>query len=224
MLSVPIAAGGTYCIDNTEVFVSSYATWLALNPTTTKQPAYCSWNTTFVPSSDWPSTGGNDYYPVHYVDWCDALAYCTYYGKRLCSRITTHGHVDYNTDYADPTRDEWMNACDDGSTSQAYPYTGAYDGSVCSGSDKGLGYYFWIPESDQCIGGIPFLYDMSGSLSEWEDSCDAYSGSADHCLSRGGGYTSDQAHMRCDAKNVFVSGPATRNTTDATIGFRCCGG
>jgi hypothetical protein len=117
-----------------------------------------------------------------------------------------------------------MNACDGGNFGQLYPYTGAYDGTICNGADKGIGYYFWVPESDQCIGAVAFLYDMSGSLSEWEDSCNAYNGAADLCLSRGGNYTSDSAHMQCAAKNVFVSGPASRSQTDATIGFRCCGG
>lgn len=75
---------GTYCVDSTEVTGRQYLEFLAAKAgDTSGQPVDCSWNTTFEPAAD---IDPNEY-PVAFVDWCDALAYCTWAGKRLCGKI-----------------------------------------------------------------------------------------------------------------------------------------
>jgi len=68
-----------------------------------------------------------------------------------------------------------------------------------------------------CYGSAPNLWQMSGNVAEWEDSCDGSTGAADSCRIRGGDYLGDPTSLRCDDPSV-----ATRSTTSAQIGFRCC--
>jgi hypothetical protein len=68
-----------------------------------------------------------------------------------------------------------------------------------------------------CIGGAsPFLYHMSGNVSEWEDSCDG-SGPNDPCNVRGGSFGDGELALRCDGPEK-----AARNTAALDRGFRCC--
>ena len=123
---------GAQCVDSTEVTNAHYAQFLAAKVTpqsTTKSPAHCSWNTTFTPSQGWPATG-KDAYPVVYVDWCDALAYCQWAGKRLCGAVGG-GALPYG-DYADANKSQWLYACS-GKGTKKYPYGDIYDGKACNG-------------------------------------------------------------------------------------------
>src|SRR5262249_42090560 len=68
---------GTYCIDATEVTNQQYAVFLSKQEATMEsQLAICAWNTTYVPTHDWPVAAGRDNWPVGWVDWCDAYAFC----------------------------------------------------------------------------------------------------------------------------------------------------
>lgn len=71
-----------------------------------------------------------------------------------------------------------------------------------------------------CIGGVVnTLFDMSGNVQEWENSCSAVSGASDTCNVRGGSYLSAQAQMSCKNTN---QPPLARNTSADDVGFRCC--
>ena len=76
--SVKIPQG--YSIDATEVTRWQYERWLATNPSTSGQDAWCAFNTDFHPDSDCMTCGGvyqdTDYgkHPQVCVDWCDAYA------------------------------------------------------------------------------------------------------------------------------------------------------
>jgi formylglycine-generating enzyme required for sulfatase activity len=71
-----------------------------------------------------------------------------------------------------------------------------------------------------CIGGVVnTLFDMSGNVSEWENSCSATTGMSDTCNVRGGSYKSAQSAMTCKNTN---QAPIARNTTADDVGFRCC--
>src|SRR5262245_48749904 len=48
MIRIPIP-GGAYYVDSAETTNAAYAAFLAANPSTTGQPAYCSWNTSYAP-------------------------------------------------------------------------------------------------------------------------------------------------------------------------------
>jgi hypothetical protein len=219
LVQVPEPSGGSYCMDATEVTNGDYATFLAASPSTGGQSAYCSWNTTYVPTSGWPATG-QEAYPVTYVDWCDATAYCKWAGKRLCGRID--GDTNAYGDYADATKSQWHNACSKGGT-QTYPYGSTYSGSTCVGAyyDGAMGYQIGsdvaLPAGGAtgCQGGYPGLFDLSGNVWEWEDSCDGVTGTEDKCRLRGGSFVSSD--VWCD-----ISYGLARAGPDFVIGFRCC--
>ncbi len=77
-------------------------------------------------------------------------------------------------------------------------------------------------DEDSCHNIAASLFDMSGNVAEWENSCDGNTGAADLCLVRGGSFDSPngQASMSCGW--TAAQPPLQRNTTAADIGFRCC--
>jgi len=77
----PVNAG-SFCIDSTEVTKGQYAAFLATTPSTAGQPAACANNTSFAPAAAGPG-GTSD--PVVEIDWCDAVAFCTWAKKKLCN-------------------------------------------------------------------------------------------------------------------------------------------
>ena len=241
-----LANGGDYCIDNLEVTKNAYAAFWAANPNLNGQPAECSWNLTYTPTSEWPPTltqtnwNGGD--PVRSVDWCDALAYCTWAGKRLCGQIGG-GSVTQGPDATDYTKDEWYNGCSS-NNSNIFPYgpfqpenemdAGTWQGTGCNyipAPPNGLSdtKAFVIPQTDptgnlntgmfSCQGGPPGVYNMSGDVAEWENSCSASAGSTDLCYARGGSYTAnnDPNQLSCASLITFQ-----RDKTDPSIGIRCC--
>jgi hypothetical protein len=154
--------------------------------------------------SELDNFGGNR--PVSCVDVCDARAYCAWAGKRLCGRIAgdlldvTQGagqgvHID--------PEDE-MGRCIDAGLSPNVIYE--------------------VGSNENCVGGYPGLYDMSGNVGEWDNSCTNFSGPppTENCLARGGAYYNgfmgdDPLTLSCDFfRDTLQSGPS------ASIGFRCC--
>ena len=83
-----------------------------------------------------------------------------------------------------------------------------------------------------CIGGTSnVLYDMSGNVAEWENSCASYldggggdagadGGMTDLCNVRGGSYVSGAAGLTC--KTNSAQPPRARDVTADDIGIRCC--
>jgi formylglycine-generating enzyme required for sulfatase activity len=212
----------TYCIDSTEVTRKAYAEFLAADVPTqniTGMPPYCTWNTTYEPASP---TDADDF-PVVNVDWCDAYAYCAWAGKRLCGRIG--GGANAFTDHENAGVGQWYDACSIGGA-VVYPY-GPYDPSKCVGSDydgepgvQGSDQVHTVKEATECHGASPpydQIYDMSGNVSEWEDSCDGTSGADDLCHRRGGAFIYEGPNIRCGDDSH-----STRETTSPTNGFRCC--
>jgi formylglycine-generating enzyme required for sulfatase activity len=219
MVEVRAPNGGAYCIDSTEVTKAQYAAFLADAASAPGQPPECQWNTSYVPPADWP-TPGRESYPVTNVDWCDARAFCLWSGKRLCGKIGG-GSNDFNS-HANAVVSQWFNACSAGGT-KAFPYGNTYVGNACVGSDfdgtpgsqstdvvRPVGY------ATGCVGGVPGLFDMSGNVHEWEDSCEG-SGPDDLCRLRGGAPGGAEQVLRCDMG--FYNG---RNGGNGPVGFRCC--
>jgi len=210
-----------FCIDRTEVTRSAYAAWLQGSPPTAGQVQGCAWNSSFVPYDvPWPP-GGADTYPIAGVDWCDARAFCVAHGKRLCGKIGG-GPVPW-TGNAYKALDvcEWYSACSSGGP---YPYTyGApYNGSACNTWDFGaahnttpVGSLGSCQSPDPAYSGV---YDLTGNVSEWEDSCDGATGMLDFCSLRGGDTVSDATMSSCD----FRLTTRRRFESSYYIGFRCC--
>jgi formylglycine-generating enzyme required for sulfatase activity len=240
MITIPILGGGDYCVDKYEVSYSQYEVFWVANPVPSGQPQQCSWNTTYTPPENWPTPIGTGAYPVRNVDWCDAYGFCKWAGKRLCGKIGG-GAADY-VKPADPAVSQWYSACS-AQGANVFPYGAAFDPLKCNTSgfacDPFQASFKCFPQdtmsgprtssasplpcwtvtacSNVCQGGAPGLFDMSGNVEEWEDSCAASSGAGDECRARGGSRLDAEPAVRCDAP---TSHP--RSTTSATLGFRCC--
>jgi formylglycine-generating enzyme len=208
---------GAFCIDSTEVTTGQYAEFLDAGYNPDAQPSYCSWNTgknDYVPSGQWPST--EPQLPVTSVDWCDAYAFCAWAGKRLCGQLGG-GAVD--PDHAgDASADQWLFACSKDGT-LAFPYGNSYVPELCNDDNANCGNQVVDPVKSfaGCVGGYLGLYDMSGNVREWEDSCDNDNGRNDNCNERGGSVNNDGDQVSCG--NVQTD---NRDNTSSHVGFRCC--
>ncbi len=214
---------GSFCIDSTEVTADQYMQFLtAKGGDVSGQPLACaSWNRSFVPVG-WPSGAGAQ--AVSGVNWCMAFMYCAWAGKRLCGS-PSGGPVD-PLGYDDPAKSEWFHACSHNQDGlHTYPYGNAYDTSACNGSDyHDAGQGLPVTSLPSCQGGYPGLFDMSGNINEWEDSCypsapdsGGPTGPNDACLVRGGSFLYKPAELRCD---FAVRAP--RNFLAGDVGIRCC--
>jgi formylglycine-generating enzyme required for sulfatase activity len=214
-----VSVGG-FCIDSTEVTVAQYTDFLtAKSGDTSGQPPKCLWNSTYTPNF-WPPSGPPDQ-AIRGVNWCDAYMFCAWAGKRLCGN-PDGGSAD-PTDWANATKSQWFRACSrDNDGLHVYPYGLQYDPSACNGQDYDAGGP--LPSLHTCQGGYPGLYDMSGNVIEWEDSCNPadpdasdQSGANESCMIRGGGFGQNAAGLRCD---IGIS--TARSNGGGDNGFRCC--
>ena len=224
MVEVP-GPGGTpsFCVDATEVTNGAYKQFLAAAepPAAGSQPAVCAWNTTFQPGG---ALGADDH-PVGSVDWCDARGFCEWAGKHLCGAVGG-GSLDPAA-YLGAPSGRWFDACSRGGA-QAYPYGSAYLPMACNGAPRGVGDTVAVGSLASCEGGYPGLFDMTGNVSEFIDSCfsspDPGCGTTgpecDVCLLVGGGFLSGAdggANIACGYANQVY-----RQSHYVDNGLRCC--
>jgi formylglycine-generating enzyme required for sulfatase activity len=213
-----VVAGATFGIDAAEVTRGQYAAWLSTTTTATinaQDASTCSWNTTFIPSGDWTDPSARSNYPVAYVDWCDAYAYCKDVGKRLCGKIG--GGANGFEDLSTATMSQWYAVCSSGGANR-YPYLGANQATACNGVDLGKGTTTAVASLSLCQAPAPYagVYDLSGNVAEWEDSCSG-TGPSSPCRLRGGNFSFSSNNLAC---NAAVNG--NRGSASDGIGFRCC--
>jgi hypothetical protein len=230
---IPLAGGGFYCIDHAEVRNSDYKAFLDANPgAPSGQIAACAFNTSYAPlvtatcSQYDPANKPNS--PIACVDWCDAAAFCKWDGKHLCGKIG--GGSNAQADFVDAAKSEWYRACSHAGLYD-YPYGNQYNGDKCAGLDNISAVHPLATPQTSCVGGYDDLYDMSGNVAEWEDSCAGSSGASDACLYRGGSYLDSSAavnsstpSLQCNS-NVHGSpqiAAKARSARDPETGFRCC--
>lgn len=229
MALISTDGGDPYCIDSTEVTIAQYFQWLDTAPDPMKQDPVCKpWNTTFDPDLTGscqgapvdPAVAPN--YAMVCLDWCDAQAYCSAVGKRLCGKIGG-GPSPYGSS-ADPLVSQWFRACSAGG-SQPYPYGDLYEDTACVGDsyDGQPGFQLGsdvaqeVGTAQACEGGYMGVYDLSGNVREWEDSCETTNGATDKCYRRGGGYKDNAAALQCASQST-----SPRDSTTIDLGFRCC--
>jgi formylglycine-generating enzyme required for sulfatase activity len=214
------AHGGAFCIDSTEVTNAQYQEFLgAGSPGASALPMpACMGQTDFRPHDNMgpvPFVPGQENFPVVEVNWCDAYAYCAWAGKRLCGQIGGGALAEGNTE-TNPTLAQWYDACSKGG-SLAYPYGNTFNTTICGGGGGAVGSTIGPVEvRPGCVGGYPGIYDMSGSVWEWNNVC-ASSNPGDFCHVYGGAFDSMPPELACKGERNW-----TRTSTAQNIGFRCC--
>ncbi len=156
---------------------------------------------------------GTDSLPVTFVDFCDAVAFCSWAGKRLCGALD--GGSIALTDFANPDRSQWFNACSRHGELRV-PY-GPFDAMSCNGVDREAGGPLPVGTQPSCVGGYPGVFDLSGNVREWEDGCDTAVGDERSCLVRGGAFYDINSTLFCDNRQLWKV-----NDQNSGIGFRCC--
>src|SRR5439155_10410827 len=134
---------------------------------------------------------------------------CAWAGKRLCGRIGG-GALAVGPPEHDATQSQWFDACSMGGT-LPYPYGDTFDANACSGPLGTVG------ARARCVGGYAGIYDMSGSVWEWNDACDSAKPDS-FCHAYGGAFDSTAEELACGA----APRPWTRNAGAVNIGIRCC--
>jgi len=188
---------GVYRIDETPVTQKQYAEFLASTKRTPgTEHRICSQNTTYEPTFEddngtctigpdenagigefnfyMPDVSPN--HPVFCVDWCDAVAFCEWAGKRLCGRIGG-GIVDANeamNAFFDHRISEWHNVCTNGGET-LFLYGGYeeidYDPEAC-GTGPSFSWARDVKFYPTCRGvkdGFADVYDMAGPWPEYEN-------------------------------------------------------
>ena len=218
MVAVSTASGASFCIDSTEVTQAQYAAFQATDAG--GQPDPCKWNTTFQPSNAGPCQNydtNSDATPMACIDWCDARAYCASVGKRLCGKIGGGG-LAFAVEPLDPTKDQWLAACSGGNGGQQYPYGPVYVAGHCADNTAQASL---VATHAGCEGTVPSVFDLSGNVSEWQDSCGTATPPEDqNCHTRGGDYTAKAPDVALRCFDATQQGQ--RKETTPKRGFRCC--
>jgi hypothetical protein len=197
----------SYYIDSTEVTVAQYNEFLtAKDGDTSGQSGVCGWNDDYAPGED----AGPDDWPISYVDWCDATAYCKWANKHLCGRLD--GEQITLEELLIANDSQWFRACG-GPSGSPHP-----NGDPMCNANGGFDTTAPVATFPGCEGFYPGLFDMEGNVAEWVDACDAESGAADTCYALGGSTVDSESYC------THTPDEYTRDATAFTVGFRCCSG
>jgi formylglycine-generating enzyme required for sulfatase activity len=216
-----------FCIDATEVTNARYQQFLDSHYTMSEAAipgGVCDGEdggvpTTVTPTA-WPPASGSDDFPVTNVNWCQAYTFCKWAGERLCGQIG--GGPLLAKRFSDPTQSQWLNACSKGGT-LTYPYGNTWAEEPCGGqaANSNLESVTYSTDGASCVGPLPGLYDMSGNVWEWTDTCNdpipGQTNATAFCDTMGGAFDSVEAELECVGERNWVRGNGAAN-----IGIRCC--
>jgi hypothetical protein len=216
-------------MDTMEVTQGQYEVFRAAGVPITEQPhVLCnvdrnaSFDTELIPSpiSDQPpiceasdyDPAGTPGAPVVCVNFCDAVGYCAWAGKRLCGVLGRPGETfgifhddasELNRLRHDPEHDLWYNACSGGGERE-YPYGAELDPDRCSFSRE--------PDLECAVVGTePPVLGVLGGAMEYLDFCSDDAG----CFQPG----EDIATAKANCSKLEATSTAT---VDRYTGFRCC--
>ena len=123
----------------------------------------------------------------------------------------------------DPTKNQWMNACNSGG--RDWPYGKTYDSQACNTSDHkpaacgAPAVTSSYPGCQAPVGPYDQVFDLSGNVSEWVDASQEGASWPDlRCVIMGGSYVHYWGDVSC-------SGATLQWPCDAhhpEFGFRCC--
>jgi formylglycine-generating enzyme required for sulfatase activity len=200
-----------FCIDQYEVTNKQYAEFLA-HASEVSIPNECAWKLAagLVPGF-WSTPKAEDKnYPVTYVDFCDALTYCQWAGKRLCGLTSgERGTLD------DVVQGEAYYACSSAGLN-AYPYGSEYVENNCAVNRARFSAPVMSMSDCRTPSGV---FDLSGNVGEWQNLCADVEGGS---MCSNGSFPGDivdpgGAMFSCAAENSDA-----RSTRAPDIGFRCC--
>jgi len=223
--------GATFCIDRRETTRAQYDEFLSAPPAETslllQDTLLCPERPSFVPGGGVDceaayEPGVDGELPVACVDLCDAMAYCSFRGKRLCGG--RGGYVVDEESVNSAADDEWFVACA-GESNRPYPYGVTFAPGLCNINSPGLA----------AVNGVrgcetpDHVEQMSGNVSEWVLICREFPRRQEtRCLARGGDYlTTDRSTVGCyqmprDVESDPEPPGHLPTLRSPGIGIRCC--
>jgi formylglycine-generating enzyme required for sulfatase activity len=193
-----------YFIDRFEVTNREYESFVKATshrvPSEPRFQKFYQWSEGHLPN-------GQENYPVSYVDYNDASAFCIWRAKRL------------------PTEAEWEKAAR-GTDGRKWPWGNRFDPKKCNTDDSHLSWT--VPVGSQTEGASPYgVMDMCGNLAEWTSSWyKPYPGNAlkreafgeTFKVVRGGAWSLPAHPFSRTSHRSYAVKPDKRHRS---IGFRC---
>jgi formylglycine-generating enzyme required for sulfatase activity len=225
MALVRFADERPFCIDKAEVTQREYQEYLDSTEPLDRSVNECPGHTRREPSEQDGSRCGTPFDPVNTpnlpvacVDLCDAITYCRYRDKHVCSGKRVAPKLNGQSKLNDPIYDAWYRACS-GPNHQECPDTNECSSSRCN-VDRTSDGVAEVGSFAECTTGRGVL-DLSGNVAEWTRYCiDVADGHLSYCYVRGGSFrsvSSSDYDCRTGDENLHPI-----NTRSADIGFRCC--
>lgn len=244
MVRIPMSEGRTACIDTTEVTREQYAAFLAdtnAHGAGSRLP-----NCGAAPYQDEPEAacskeptvckGDCARHPQVCVTHCNAQAFCSWAGKKLCG--TVGDVVPTLPALEDPRVSVWAAACGAGSTDlgraqRGYPYGDEFEPTACNteahprtGCAAAPSTCGTVPVAslERCRGPEPYaVFDMSGNVQEWiANSIGESQWEKPYAYHMGGSFARFVRSREGDYDCVTSRRQEVFGVARPTIGFRCC--